>query len=142
MNGYGSHTFKMVNKHEDAYYVKVRLGCCGTQNNFLFSPYQDAIYSLPPARDPVQFNARFFSFRQFHYKTDQGILNFDRAQADDLTRDDPDFSIRDLYNHIAEGKFPTWTLHIQVCILPHSTSAKAFFIVNLECFTTKWFQLF
>lgn len=72
MNGYGSHTFKMVNKDDEAVYVK------------------------------------------FHYKTDQGILNFDRSQADDLTRDDPDFSIRDLYNNIAEGKFPTWTMYIQV----------------------------
>ncbi|TRY73797.1 hypothetical protein TCAL_02199 [Tigriopus californicus] len=72
MNGYGSHTFKMVNENGDPIYCK------------------------------------------FHLKTDQGIKNFDRHQADDLTRDDPDFSIRDLYNSIAEGNHPSWTMHIQV----------------------------
>lgn len=72
MNGYGSHTFKMVNSKGEANYVK------------------------------------------FHFKTDQGIKNFDRQQADDMTRDDPDFSLRDLYNSIADGKYPSWTLHVQV----------------------------
>nr|APH81359.1 catalase [Tigriopus kingsejongensis] len=51
---------------------------------------------------------------KFHLKTNQGIKNFNRQQADDLTRDDPDFSIRDLYNSITEGNCPSWTMHIQV----------------------------
>jgi catalase len=47
---------------------------------------------------------------QFHWKTDQKIKNFNREQADEMAKNDPDFSIRDLYNSIAEGKFPSWTL--------------------------------
>merc|ERR1711953_1136879 len=72
MNGYGSHTFKMVNAQDDPVYVK------------------------------------------FHYKTNQGIKCFDRQQADNMSRDDPDFAIRDLYNAIAEGDFPSYTMFIQV----------------------------
>lgn len=72
MNGYGSHTFKMVNADGGAVYVK------------------------------------------FHFKTDQGIKNFNRQEADAMAATDPDFSIRDLYNNIAEGKFPSWTLYVQV----------------------------
>jgi len=72
MNGYGSHTFKMVNGQDNPVYVK------------------------------------------FHYKTNQGIKCFHRQQADDMARDDPDFAIRDLYNAIAEGDFPSYTMFIQV----------------------------
>lgn len=72
MNGYGSHTFKLVNAKGEPYYCK------------------------------------------FHYKTDQGIKNLDSKRADDLTGIDPDYSIRDLYNAIAKGDFPSWTLYIQV----------------------------
>jgi len=72
MNGYGSHTFKMVNAKGEPIYVK------------------------------------------FHYKTDQGIKCFHRQDADNMARDDPDFAIRDLYNAIAEGNYPSYTMYIQV----------------------------
>merc|ERR1711899_585070 len=72
MNGYGSHTFKMVNAKDEAVYVK------------------------------------------FHYKTDQGIKCFHRQEADNMARDDPDYAIRDLYNAIAEGNYPSYTMYIQV----------------------------
>ena len=52
MNGYGSHTFKMVNAEGEAVYCK------------------------------------------FHYKTDQGIKCFDRHQADEMAKQDPDYAIR------------------------------------------------
>ena len=32
----------------------------------------------------------------------------------DVAREDPDFSIRDLYNSIADGNFPSWSMYIQV----------------------------
>ena len=51
---------------------------------------------------------------KFHYKSDQGIKCFDRHQADEKAKTDPDHAIRDLYNAIAEGNFPTWTMSIQV----------------------------
>lgn len=72
MNGYGSHTFKMVNGDGEAVYCK------------------------------------------FHYKSDQGIRTFTRQEADEMAKSDPDYAIRDLYNAIASGDFPTWTMFIQV----------------------------
>jgi len=72
MNGYGSHTFKMVNAENEAIYVK------------------------------------------FHFKTDQGIKNILANRAGELAGSDPDYANRDLYNAIAAGDFPSWTLHIQI----------------------------
>lgn len=31
-----------------------------------------------------------------------------------LTREDPDYGIRDLFNAIAQGNYPSWTFYIQV----------------------------
>lgn len=72
MNGYGSHTFKLVNAKGEPVYCK------------------------------------------FHYKTDQGIKNLDAKRAGELEGVDPDYSIRDLYNAIAKGNYPSWTMYIQV----------------------------
>ncbi|XP_043473015.1 catalase-like [Leptopilina heterotoma] len=72
MNGYGSHTFKLMNANNEMVYCK------------------------------------------FHYKTNQGIKNILAEKAGELSASDPDYSIRDLYNAISEGKFPAWTLYIQV----------------------------
>lgn len=72
MNGYGSHTFKVVNNEQKSHYIK------------------------------------------FHFKTDQKIKNLDVNRANDLAASDPDYSIRDLYNSIANGDFPSWTLKIQI----------------------------
>ncbi|XP_069691153.1 catalase-like [Periplaneta americana] len=51
---------------------------------------------------------------KFHYKTDQGIRNLSSAKAANISGIDPDYAIRDLYNAIARGDFPTWTFYIQV----------------------------
>ncbi|CAL8129483.1 unnamed protein product [Orchesella dallaii] len=72
MNGYGSHTFKLVNKDGNAVYCK------------------------------------------FHLKTDQGIKNLPAQRAKELEGQDPDYSIRDLHNSIAEGKFPSWSFCVQI----------------------------
>jgi len=48
------------------------------------------------------------------WQTNQGIKNFTRQEADRLAGADPDYSIRDLYNSIANGNFPSWTVYIQV----------------------------
>ena len=45
---------------------------------------------------------------------DQGIRNLDPAEAHKLTADDPDYATRDLYNAVARGEFPSWTMRIQV----------------------------
>lgn len=50
----------------------------------------------------------------FSFQTNQGIKNLPVAKAADLSGSDPDYSIRDLYNAIAKGNFPSWTFYIQV----------------------------
>ncbi|MDR6300589.1 catalase [Mesonia maritima] len=72
MNGYGSHTFSMINANDERFYVK------------------------------------------FHFKTDQGIKNFTDEESVEMAGKNPDFAQQDLLEHIEEGKFPTWTLKIQV----------------------------
>lgn len=72
MNGYGSHTFKLVNANGEAVYCK------------------------------------------FHYKTDQGIKNLPVEEAGRLAQEDPDYGLRDLFNAIANGNYPSWTFYIQV----------------------------
>nr|ADD71945.1 catalase [Argopecten irradians] len=72
MNGYGSHTFKMINGEGKPVYCK------------------------------------------FVFKTDQGIKNLMADQAAELSKNDPDYAIRDLFNAISEGNFPSWSVFIQV----------------------------
>ncbi|CAK1554919.1 unnamed protein product [Leptosia nina] len=82
MNGYGSHTYAMVNDKGVMHYVK------------------------------------------FHFKSDQGIKNLPVDKAAELASTDPDYSIRDLYNAISKGEFPSWTLHIQVMTVEQAEKSK------------------
>lgn len=81
MNGYGSHTFKMVNDDGKEFYCK------------------------------------------FHHKTAQGVKNIDTARAGELSGSDPDYSIRDLYNAIADGKYPSYNMHIQIMTMEQAASS-------------------
>ncbi len=51
---------------------------------------------------------------QYHFKTDQGIRNLTRQQAEDLSGRDPDHATRDLYEAIERGEHPSWTLQMQI----------------------------
>ena len=51
---------------------------------------------------------------KYHFKTDQGVANLTPAQAQRLASEEPDYAIRDLYNAIASGNYPSWTLYVQV----------------------------
>jgi catalase len=82
MNGYGSHTFKLVNDKGETVYCK------------------------------------------FHHKTDQGIRNLDVKKAEQLAASDPDYGLRDLYNAIANGNFPSWTTYIQVMTMEQAAASK------------------
>ncbi|XP_017782593.1 PREDICTED: catalase-like [Nicrophorus vespilloides] len=55
-----------------------------------------------------------FNYCKFHYKTDQGIRNIFSDQARIIAGADPDYSLRDLYNAIAEGRSPSWTFYVQI----------------------------
>lgn len=54
---------------------------------------------------------------KYHFKTDQGIKCLTVEEANALAGSDPEYAIRDLYNAIGEGDFPSWTLYIQVMTL-------------------------
>jgi len=82
MNGYGSHTFKLVNDKNEIIYCK------------------------------------------FHMKTAQGIKNLPVDKAEKISAQDPDYSIRDLYNAIAKGDFPKWNFFIQVMTVAQAEKYK------------------
>ncbi|MEQ7874653.1 catalase [Sphingomonas sp. ASV193] len=76
MNGYGSHTYMLINEAGEKFWVK------------------------------------------FHWHTDVGTESGDaylsQDEADALAGQDADYHRRDLFDHIAKGEFPSWTLKWQV----------------------------
>jgi catalase len=72
MDGFGSHTYSLVNDAGERVWVK------------------------------------------WHFKTLQGIKNLSAAEAQRLAGVDPDYAQRDLFNAIATGNFPRWSVEIQV----------------------------
>ena len=79
MNGYGSHTFSLINAKNELFYVK------------------------------------------YHFKTKQGIDNFDAEEANHMKSVDMDYSQSDLFHSIEKGDFPKWTVQIQ--IMPEAEAA-------------------
>lgn len=61
-------------------------------------------------------------FVKYVFKTDQGIKNFADVAAKDKIGEDDYFSSRDLYEHIEQGDFPSWTWHVQ--LIPESEGEK------------------
>jgi catalase len=51
---------------------------------------------------------------KYHFKTDQGIQNLTRQEAEHIKGTDPDHATRDLHNAIKKGEFPSWTLQMQI----------------------------
>ena len=51
---------------------------------------------------------------QYHFKTDQGIKNLTREEANRISGEDPDNATRDLYEAIERGDYPSWTLEMQI----------------------------
>lgn len=51
---------------------------------------------------------------KFHFRTQQGIKNMSNAEAATVIAHDRESHGRDLFNAIANGDFPRWTLYIQV----------------------------
>lgn len=61
---------------------------------------------------------------KYHLKTDQGIANLSSDDASKLSAEDKDYSIRDLYNAIAKGNPPSWTMYVQVMSYDQAQKAK------------------
>ena len=72
MDGFGSHTFSLINKKNERVWVK------------------------------------------FHFKTLQGIKNFNEKEANEMKGIDLDHAQRDMVEAIAKKDFPKWALKIQV----------------------------
>src|SRR5882672_6329174 len=51
---------------------------------------------------------------KYHFKTRQGIKNFDRDSAEVMKGKDPDYAQRDLFDAIVKGDFPKWKVSIQI----------------------------
>ncbi|MDY7001464.1 MAG: catalase [Thermodesulfobacteriota bacterium] len=51
---------------------------------------------------------------KYHWKTDQGIKNFNLAQATAMRSKDPDHATRDLFQAIEKKDYPSWTLEMQI----------------------------
>ena len=54
-----------------------------------------------------------------------------------MARDDPDFAIRDLYNAIAQGDYPSYTMYIQVMSFEVSLKKKVLGRANSKRCTYK-----
>ena len=72
MDGFGSHTFSLINKNNERVWVK------------------------------------------FHFKTVQGIKNFNEKESNEMKGIDLDHAQRDLVEAIDKKYFPKWTMKIQV----------------------------
>lgn len=51
---------------------------------------------------------------KYHFLTNQDIVNLDRKQATMVSGQDPDHATDDLFRHIEEGNYPSWTLKVQI----------------------------
>ncbi|MCK0440678.1 catalase [Gordonia alkaliphila] len=51
---------------------------------------------------------------KYHFKTDQGVENLTAEEADRYAMTDGDHYTRDLFESIAAGHHPSWTLHVQL----------------------------
>jgi catalase len=51
---------------------------------------------------------------KYHFHTQQGMAFFDNQQAKDMAGSDADYHRRDLFDAIAKGEHPSWTLSVQV----------------------------
>lgn len=51
---------------------------------------------------------------KYHFIADQGVKNLDPATATTIAGDNPDYHTQDLFNSIAEGDYPSWTLKVQI----------------------------
>ncbi len=58
---------------------------------------------------------------KYHFKTDQGVQCFTDDEAKSMVAEEPDFHIRDLFDSIAKGDSPSWTLKMQ--IMPFADAA-------------------
>ncbi|MCL5061888.1 MAG: catalase [Nitrospiraceae bacterium] len=55
-----------------------------------------------------------FFWVQYHFKTEQGIQNLTKEEAEVMKGKDPDHATRDLHEAIERGEYPSWRLEMQI----------------------------
>ena len=65
---------------------------------------------------------------------DQGVRDYTQQEAERLAGSDPDAFTRDLFNSIASGNYPSWTVYAQTVELKDVAS----FPVNIFDPTRRW----
>jgi catalase len=55
-----------------------------------------------------------FKYVKIQFNPDAGIENLTKEDATRLAGEEPDYHIKDLYNAIEKGDFPTWTMNLQI----------------------------
>ncbi|KAK2715191.1 hypothetical protein QYM36_009993 [Artemia franciscana] len=71
-------------------------------------------------------NEGAITFIRFHWISNQGLRHLSKEEIKNMNADDPDFAGRDLYNTIAEGKSPSWTLNCQMMTEEQAKNFKEF----------------
>jgi len=61
---------------------------------------------------------------KFHFKSQQGVTHYTNAEAATIVGNDRESAQRDLFENIAQGNFPRWTLKIQVMPEKDATTYK------------------
>jgi len=51
---------------------------------------------------------------KYHFKTDQDNKTLTAAQAEEIAGKDPNYATRDLFEAIAKGDYPSWTVYVQI----------------------------
>jgi len=55
-----------------------------------------------------------FKYVKIHFKPDAGVKNLSDEESVRLAGEDPDYHVKDLYNAIERGDYPTWTMYLQI----------------------------
>ena len=51
---------------------------------------------------------------KWHFKTNQGIQNFNDAEAIEMAGKNPNYATEDLFRCIEDGDYPSWTAYVQI----------------------------
>ncbi|MFP5071934.1 catalase [Pseudonocardia nantongensis] len=62
------------------------------------------------------------SWVKYTFKTDQGQEHFTQHEADQMAAADTDYHTRDLFEHIRDGEYPSWTLYVQIMPFADATT--------------------
>jgi catalase len=72
----------------------------------------------------------------YQIETDQGVQHLTRQEAAGMKSEDPDHATRDLFQAIERGKYPSWTVYVQI-MTPEEAEEYAFDPFDI---TKVWFH--